>query len=80
MGFLSWIIVGGLAGWIAGMIMKEEGGIVRNIVLGIVGGLIGGFVFNMLGGVGTTGINIYSIFVATIGAIILIALSRAFKN
>lgn len=80
MGLLSWIIVGGLAGWIAGMIMKAEGSLGRNIVLGIVGGLIGGFVFSMFGGTGANGINIYSIFVSTIGAIIVIAISRAIRR
>lgn len=80
MGLLSWLIVGAIAGWLAGKFMKTEGDLVRNIVLGIVGGLLGGFLFTIVGGVGMTGINLYSIFIATIGAIIVIAISRAIRK
>ena len=63
MSIIVWIIIGGLAGWIANMIMKTDGSLVKNIVTGIVGALIGGF----------TGFNLWSFLVALIGSIILIA-------
>ena len=80
MGFFAWIIVGGLAGVLARYIMKEEGGLARNIVLGIIGGLAGGFLTESLGGQGITGFNIWSILVATFGAIVIIWLGRVISN
>ncbi len=80
MGILSWIIVGLIAGWLAGMVMKGGGyGIVGDIVLGIVGALVGGFLAGAVFGVpdAVNGINPTSIVVAAIGAIVLIAISRA---
>ncbi len=80
MGILSWIIVGLIAGWLAGMVMKGGGyGVVGDILLGIVGALVGGFLAGALFGVpdAVNGINPTSIVVAAIGAIILIAISRA---
>ncbi len=80
MGLLSWIIVGLIAGWLAGMVMRGGGyGVVGDIIMGILGGLIGGFLastlFNMPDAV--NGINITSIIVAFIGAVVLIAIVRA---
>ncbi len=80
MGLLSWIIVGLIAGWLAGMVMRGGGyGIVGDIILGIVGALIGGFiaasVFNIPDAV--NGISVTSIVVAALGAIILVAILRA---
>ena len=80
MGFFAWIIVGGLAGVLARYIMKEEGGLARNIVLGIIGGLVGGFLTESLGGQGITGFNIWSILVATFGEIVIIWLGRVISN
>ncbi len=80
MGILSWIIVGLIAGWLAGMVMKGGGyGIVGDIIIGIVGGLIGGFLASALFGIPNpvNGIDIISIVVAFIGAVILIAILRA---
>lgn len=49
-GFIWWLIIGGVAGWLAGLIMKGSGfGVLGNIVVGIVGGIIGGFLFGLLG-------------------------------
>jgi uncharacterized membrane protein YeaQ/YmgE (transglycosylase-associated protein family) len=78
MNILAWIILGGLAGWIGSLITRtgESQGIILNIVVGIVGAFIGGFVFNLLGGAGITGFNIYSFVVAVIGSIILISIVR----
>lgn len=74
MGILAWIVLGGLAGWIATLIMGTDAshGIFANIAIGVVGALLGGFVFNLLGGAGVTGFNLYSLLVATIGASLFI--------
>jgi uncharacterized membrane protein YeaQ/YmgE (transglycosylase-associated protein family) len=79
MGLVSWLIVGGLAGWIASMIMgtNERQGCITNIVVGVVGAFIGGFVMSFFGGQGVTGYNIPSILVAVIGAVILLWLVNA---
>lgn len=76
MGWLGWIVLGGLAGWVAGMIMKEEGGLLKNIVLGIIGGLLGGGLVSMIGGEGVNGFNLYSFLVAVLGAIVVVYLVR----
>jgi uncharacterized membrane protein YeaQ/YmgE (transglycosylase-associated protein family) len=76
MDILLWIVLGALAGWIAGMIMKSDHSIIEDIVLGIIGAFVGGFVMNFFGQSGVTGFNVYSLIVAVIGAIILIALGR----
>lgn len=82
MGFIGWIILGGLAGWIASMIAKTDQsmGILANIVVGIIGAFIGGFVFSLFGGESVTGFNIYSFVVALVGAVILLFIARAIKH
>ena len=75
MGIISWLVVGAIAGYLAGFIVKgDEGlGVIGHIALGIVGGLVGGFVAGLLtGGDYTTGINIVTIVVAIIGAVVLV--------
>jgi uncharacterized membrane protein YeaQ/YmgE (transglycosylase-associated protein family) len=73
MSILAWLVVGLIAGFLASKVINKTGeGLVMDIVLGIVGALVGGFIFNQLGYAGTSGINIYSIFVAFIGAIIVL--------
>lgn len=71
-GIIVWIILGGISGWIASKIMKTdaEQGLGENIVVGIIGALIGGFVMNLFGGSGITGLNLYSLIVAVLGACI----------
>jgi uncharacterized membrane protein YeaQ/YmgE (transglycosylase-associated protein family) len=78
MGIIAWIVVGLIAGALAKLIMPgdDPGGIIVTILLGIVGAFIGGFVVNLLGGAGVSGFNLWSIVVATIGAIILLAIYR----
>jgi len=82
MGILTWIVVGLIAGVLGKLIMPgdDPGGFIVTIVIGIVGAFIGGFVFNLLGSTGVTGFNIWSIIVATVGAIILLAIYRAFAG
>ena len=75
MGILAWIVLGLIAGFIASKIVNKTGeGLVMDIVLGVVGAIVGGFIFNMLGASGATGINLYSIFVAFVGAVIVLLL------
>lgn len=78
LGFIGWIVLGGLAGWVASMIMGTNArqGLLGNIVVGIIGGLLGGFVFGLLGGAGVTGFNLWSFLVALVGAVILLFLWR----
>lgn len=79
---LTWIIIGGLAGWIASKIMGTDKsmGIFANIVVGVIGAFIGGFVFSLFGGAGFTGFNIYSFLVALVGAVILLAIVKAIRK
>jgi uncharacterized membrane protein YeaQ/YmgE (transglycosylase-associated protein family) len=75
MSILAWIVVGAIAGWLAGLLVRgDEGlGIIGHIVLGIVGALVGGFLAGVLTGNDyTTGINIPTIIVAVIGAVIVV--------
>ena len=76
MDILLWIILGAVAGWIAGVITKSSHGIIEDILLGIIGAFVGGFIMNSLGQVGVTGFNFYSIMVAVVGAVVLIVLGR----
>lgn len=80
MNIIIWIVLGALAGVIAGMIMKSNHGIIMDVVLGVVGAFVGGFIFNFFGQSGVTGLNIYSIVVSVIGAVALIFLGRLFSN
>ena len=73
MSIIVWIVIGGLAGWIANMLMKTDGSLVKNIVTGVVGALVGGFVMSFFGAEGFTGFNLWSFLVALVGSIILIA-------
>lgn len=74
MGIISWIVLGLIAGFIAKLIMPgdDPGGFVVTAIIGIVGGVVGGFVGNLLGFGGVDGINIGSIVLAVIGAVILL--------
>lgn len=79
MGFLYWIIVGLIAGWLAGKVMKGGGyGVLVDIVLGILGGVVGGWVFGLLGL--HAGGLIGSIIVAFVGAVILVWIVRKLKK
>jgi uncharacterized membrane protein YeaQ/YmgE (transglycosylase-associated protein family) len=82
MTIIVWIVLGLVAGWLAGQVMKGGGyGVVGDIVLGIVGALVGGFLTGLvLGRDMVSGFNIESVVVAFIGAVILIAVSRAFTG
>lgn len=75
MGILSWIVLGGIAGWLASIITKrnDQMGCITNIIAGIVGGVVGGWVFSLFGGSGVTGFNLPSLLVAFVGAVIVLA-------
>jgi len=77
MGIIAWIVVGGLAGWIASLIMRtdERMGCVLNIIVGIIGAFIGGLVVQLITGTGFDfGFNLTSLIVAVVGAVILLFL------
>ncbi len=78
--FFLWIILGALAGWIAGLLMKSSQGLVINIILGIIGAFVGGFLMTQFGQSGVTGFNFYSLFVAVLGAVILIGIGKLFNK
>ncbi len=78
MSIVGWIILGLIAGWLAGLIMRGGGyGIIGDIILGIIGALVGGFISSALLGVDVTGFNVTSLVIAVVGAIIVIAIARA---
>lgn len=80
MGILSWVIVGGLAGLLAQFLMGEEGGCLVAVLLGVVGAVVGGLVLNLFDIGGVNGLSVWSIIVATLGAVILLAVFRALKR
>lgn len=82
MGTIAWLVLGGVAGWIASIVMKTDGsqGIILNIVVGIIGAWLGGFLFNMLGGAGVTGFNFYSLGVSVVGAVVLIWIVKMIRG
>jgi uncharacterized membrane protein YeaQ/YmgE (transglycosylase-associated protein family) len=78
MGLCSWIVMGGLAGWIASMIAGTDArmGALANILVGIVGAVVGGFFMHFIGGAGVTGFNLYSLGVAVLGAVITLFIGK----
>ena len=85
MSFISWIIVGGILGWVASMIMKTNGqqGIFLNIIVGIVGAFLGGLLLAPLFGTGTinqSDFSIVSLLVSLVGAVILLAIVNFFRR
>lgn len=78
MSFLAWIILGLVAGFIGSKIVNKSGeGVVLDIILGIVGAMVGGWLFRFFGAQGVTGLNIYSLVVAVIGAVIFLLVYHA---
>ena len=82
MGILAFIVVGLIAGLLAKLVMPgdDPGGLIVTTLIGIAGAFVGGLVVQFLGGGGVTGINIWSILVATLGAVILLAIYRLFAG
>jgi len=82
MNIISWLIIGCLAGWIGSMVTRDndEMGFWANLIVGIIGALIGGFIFNLIGGYGITGFNLWSLFVSVIGSIVLLWIIKYIKR
>lgn len=75
MSVIGWIVLGLIAGFIASKIVNRSGeGVILDILLGIVGAIVGGWLFNTFGMPGVTGVNIYSLIVAVIGAIVFLVI------
>lgn len=82
MGIFSWILVGIIAGILAKVILpgRDPGGLLLTPLIGMGGAIVGGFVFRFIGGVGAQGFSLWSILVATVGAIILLFVYRLFAG
>jgi uncharacterized membrane protein YeaQ/YmgE (transglycosylase-associated protein family) len=81
MDILAWIIVGGVAGWLASLVVRGTGlGLLGDIIVGIVGAFIGGLIVSLIGGTGFTGFNLWSLIVAFIGAVVLLLVVRLFNG
>lgn len=82
MGIIAFLVLGGIAGWVASLIMGTDAsqGVVMNIVVGIIGAMIGGLLFNAFGNAGVTGFNLYSLIVATLGAVIGLYIVRLVRT
>ena len=81
MSILAWIVLGLVAGFIASKLVNRSGGsLVLDLVLGVVGAFVGGFLFTRFGAAGVTGLNIYSILVATLGAVVVLFIYHALSG
>ncbi len=80
MTIILWIVLGGIAGWIASIVTGSDRGILGDIILGILGAIIGGWIAALIGGAGISGFNLPSLIVAVLGSIVLIWISRAFRG
>ncbi len=78
MSFIAWIVLGLISGFIASKLVNKSGeGVLLDIVLGIVGAVVGGYLFQTFGMVGVTGLNLYSILVSVVGAILILVIYHA---
>ena len=81
MSIIGWIILGLIAGFIASKIVNKEGqGFILDIVLGVVGAIVGGWLFGVIGHAGITGFNLYSMFVAIIGSVVVLVIYHAIRR
>jgi uncharacterized membrane protein YeaQ/YmgE (transglycosylase-associated protein family) len=81
MSIIGWLILGLIAGFVASKIVNKTGeGLVRDIVLGIIGAIVGGFLFSLVGAEPVNGLNIYSMIVAVIGAIVVLLIYHALSG
>lgn len=79
-GFIAWIIIGIVAGWLAEKIMKRDHGLWTNLIVGVIGALLGGFIANNLLGLDASGSWIVGILIATCGAVLLLFLLSLVKR
>ena len=81
MSILAWIVLGLIAGFIASKLVNKTGGsLVLDLLLGVVGAFVGGFLFTRFGMAGVTGLNLYSILVAIIGAVVVLFIYHAIAD
>jgi uncharacterized membrane protein YeaQ/YmgE (transglycosylase-associated protein family) len=81
MSFIVWIVLGLIAGFIASKIINKRGeGLIRDILLGIIGAVVGGWLFHAFGMAGVTGLNIYSVIVAVVGAVVVLVIYHAIRG
>jgi len=81
MSYLAWIVLGLIAGFIGSKIVNKRGeGLILDIILGIVGAFVGGWLFSMFGAGGVTGLNLYSLVVAVVGAIVVLLVYHAIRR
>jgi uncharacterized membrane protein YeaQ/YmgE (transglycosylase-associated protein family) len=81
MSILAWIILGLIAGFVGSKIVNKSGeGIFLDIILGIIGAVVGGWLFARFGASGVTGLNLYSLFVAVVGAVVVLLLYHAVRR
>jgi len=78
MSILAWLVLGLIAGFIASKVVNKSGeGVVLDIVLGIIGAFVGGWLFTNFGAAGVTGLNLYSMLVAVVGAVVVLVVYHA---
>jgi len=81
MSILAWIILGVIAGFVGSKIVNRTGeGLIRDLALGIVGAIVGGWIFSFFGQTGVTGLNLYSLLVAVIGAVVVLLAYHAMQR
>ena len=81
MGILAWIVLGVVAGFIGSKIVNKSGdGLFLDLILGVVGAVVGGWVFSMFGARGVSGLNLYSLVVAVVGAVIVLVAYHAIRK
>jgi len=81
MSILAWIVLGVVAGFIGSKIVNRRGeGLILDLILGIVGAIAGGWLFNQFGASGVTGLNLYSLMVAVVGAIVVLLIFHAIRR
>jgi len=81
MSIIGWIVLGLISGFIASKIVNKQGeGLILDIVLGIVGAIVGGYLFSLFGAQGVSGVNLYSMFVAIVGAIVALVIYHSLSR
>jgi len=81
MSFLAWIVLGLIAGFIGSKIVNKQGeGMVVDIILGVIGAFVGGWLFSIFGAGGVSGLNLYSLLVAVVGAIVVLVVYHAIRR
>jgi uncharacterized membrane protein YeaQ/YmgE (transglycosylase-associated protein family) len=81
MSFIAWIILGLIAGFVGSKLVNHQGeGVLMDIVLGVVGAIVGGWLFTKFGAQGVTGLNLYSIVVAVVGAVVFLVAYHAIRR